>query len=67
MTGTQNADYAQSLSNLAGYYSRMGNYAHAIEIGEAALHIREQVLGKQHPDYAQSLNNLAKYHYFQNE
>ena len=56
-----------ALSNLAGYFSRTGNYAEALSTGEEARAIRERVLGRQHPDYAESLNNLAKYHYFLKE
>lgn len=60
----ESADYATSLSYLAGYYSELGNYQKAIEIGIKALKIRESVLGRNHPDYASSLSELAGYYAF---
>jgi CHAT domain-containing protein len=60
----ESADYATSLSYLAGYYSELGNYQKAIEIGIKALKIRESVLGRNHPDYASSLSGLAGYYAF---
>ena len=47
---------------LADYYSRLGNYNKAIELGRQALNIRKQTLGEKHPNYATSLNNLANYY-----
>ena len=51
-----------SLSNLAIYYSSLGDYAKAVEVGTQAMEIRRSVLGEQHPDYAMSLSNLANYY-----
>ena len=60
--GTQNAGYAQALSDLAGSYSHTGSYEEALRLGNAALTLREEVCGKNSLEYAQSLNNTARYH-----
>ena len=59
--GRNNATYAHVLSNLAGYYSRTGDYDTALRIGTEAMDIRKEILGDNHIDYAHSLNNVAKY------
>jgi len=60
--GTQNAGYAQALSDLAGSYSHTGSYEEALRLGNAALTLREETCGKNSLEYAQSLNNTARYH-----
>ena len=60
--GTQNAGYAQALSDLAGSYSHAGSYEEALRLGNAALTLREETCGKNSLEYAQSLNNTARYH-----
>ena len=55
--------FAASWFHLIAYsYSRLGEYAKAIEIGTQALNIRKQVFGESHPDYAASLSGLALYY-----
>ena len=60
--GTQNANYALALSDLAGSYSHAGSYEEALRLGNAALTLREETCGKNSLEYAQSLNNTARYH-----
>ncbi len=60
--GEKHPDYATSLNNLAIYYSDLGDYSKAIELGKQALEVNREVLGEKHPDYATSLNNLANYY-----
>ena len=60
--GRDNDTYARLLSNLAGYYSRSGDYDTALRFGTEAMNIRKEILGENHIDYAHSLNNVAKYH-----
>ena len=55
--------YAAILFRLIAYsYSRLGEYAKAIELGTQSLNISKQVLGESHPDYAASLSDLAVYY-----
>ena len=55
--------FAASWFHLIAYsYSRLGEYAKAIEIGTQSLNILKQVLGESQPDYATSLTNLASYY-----
>ena len=57
--GKEHPFTASSYNNIAGVYSRQGDYAKALEWYEKALAIREKVLGKEHPDTASSYNNIA--------
>ena len=59
--GKENADYITTLSNLASYNSKLGNYSEAIRLGTEALSICERLFGKKHSSYAIYLNNLASY------
>lgn len=59
--GSENADYALALSNLASYNSSLENYSEAIRLGTKALNIQAKVLGTEHSSYATSLSNLASY------
>ena len=53
-------EFAARWFHLIAYsYSRLGEYAKAIEIGTQALNIRKQLFGESHPDYAASLSGLA--------
>ena len=55
--------YAAILFSLIAYsYSRLGEYAKAIELGTQSLNISKQALGETHPDYAASLSGLAVYY-----
>ena len=58
--GTDNLQYATSLSILASYYYDFGNYIEAITLGTEAIEIRKEVLGINNIEYAKSLNNLAE-------
>lgn len=57
--GTEHAQVANSLNNLANLYSDKGQLDKSERLYQRALAIREQVLGPEHPSVAQSLNNLA--------
>ena len=57
--GKEHPDYASSLSNVASHYSRLGDYAKALEYHQQALAIREKLYGKEHSSYATSLNNIG--------
>jgi tetratricopeptide (TPR) repeat protein len=65
--GPKHPDTAQSLSNLASLYYRLGKYNEAESLCRRALTIREQILGLEHPDTAQSLNSLGSIYYRQEE
>jgi CHAT domain-containing protein/Tfp pilus assembly protein PilF len=57
--GSEHADTAGSLNNLAAIYDTLGQYDQALPLYQRALAIREKVLGLEHADTAGSLNNLA--------
>ena len=57
--GETHPAYATSLSDLAVYFSNIGDYTKAIEFGTQAMEIRKEVLGETHPAYATSLSDLA--------
>jgi tetratricopeptide (TPR) repeat protein len=58
--GPNHLNVSQSLNNLAGIYSAMGEYEKAEPIYTRALKIREETLGPTHPALATTLNNLAE-------
>lgn len=58
-TGRQNAEYANTLNNLAGVKMLLGDLELAKRYYEEACEIRGQVLGKIHPDYSNCLENLG--------
>ncbi|MBW4485841.1 MAG: tetratricopeptide repeat protein [Tildeniella torsiva UHER 1998/13D] len=58
--GTDHADVADSLMNLASIYRLMGRYEEAESLVMRSFAIYEQQLGADHPDVATSLNNLAE-------
>ena len=60
--GEKHSDIARSLSNLASYYSHLGNKTRAIELGEQALTMRRELWGGKHRSVALTLSNLATYH-----
>lgn len=60
--GTNNMDYACTLSNLSIYYSMQGNYTQAIKLSKEALNICENLSGKYNEDYQFVLSNLADYY-----
>jgi len=57
--GSEHADVASSLNNLAVLYQAQGLYAQAEPLYKRALAIEEKVLGPDHPRVATGLNNLA--------
>ncbi len=57
--GTESANHATALNNLAGVYQLQGRYDEAIEKYREALRIGEHTIGKEHRAYAVRLNNLA--------
>lgn len=65
LSGTHTMDYAQCLSELAGYHSHLGDYAGALRIGTEAMELRKELAGEQSAEYAQSLNNIARYHSYE--
>ncbi len=58
-SGSDSADYATSLNNLATLYRAIGDYEEAESLHYQALHIREKFRSQRPLDYAQSLNNLG--------
>lgn len=62
--GETHSDFAISLSKLAEYYSDLGFYSKALELGTRASEIlKKNTLGKDDIEYALSLDKLASYHY----
>lgn len=57
--GETHPNFASSLSNLAGLYASLGDYARAQPLLMQVLAIDNELLGEAHPRYASSLNNLA--------
>ena len=57
--GTNHADYARALHQLAITHNAQGRYDEADKLHKRALAIRERVLGTNHPAVAATLNNLA--------
>jgi tetratricopeptide (TPR) repeat protein len=57
--GEQKLQYAEIISNTAGYNQKLGRYGVAAEMGEVALTIRQEFLGQTHPYTLLSMNNLA--------
>ena len=57
--GGSNTNVADLLSELAGLYDDLGDYAKASSMYQHSLSIRETVLGSQHMRVADSLNDLA--------
>ncbi|OAG08426.1 uncharacterized protein CC84DRAFT_1203804 [Paraphaeosphaeria sporulosa] len=51
--------WASVLFKAAWYASEIGQYSKAYEMGSAALHFRETILGEEHPDTLNSLNSLG--------
>nr|WP_287130353.1 tetratricopeptide repeat protein [Candidatus Cyanaurora vandensis] len=60
ITGEENLNLAQSLSNLAVFYKSQGRYDQAELLLQQALALRIKLLGQEHPDVAASMNNLAE-------
>ena len=58
--GSEHAEVAASLNNLAELYRAQGQYAEAEPLYERALQIDEAVYGPNHPDVTIDLNNLAE-------
>jgi len=54
--------YGDILSDLSNCYTKLSEYAKAVEYGTKALEIRRIALGENHPDYAISLSLLAQYY-----
>ena len=59
LLGTQNADVAQSLNDLAEGLCGQGRYAEAEIVHRQALRMRKELFPNDSPEVAQSLNNLA--------
>jgi CHAT domain-containing protein/tetratricopeptide (TPR) repeat protein len=57
--GPDHPAVAQSLSNLAFFYSNLGDYAKAEPLYKRSLAIYEKILGPDHPAVALSLNSMA--------
>ncbi len=58
--GSDNANVATALNNLAELYRWQGKYSEAEALYKRSLTIREKALAPDHPDVATSLNNLAE-------
>jgi CHAT domain-containing protein/Tfp pilus assembly protein PilF len=57
--GEDHPDYVLSLNNMAGLYSKKGDYSAAESIYKQVLAIRKRVSGEGHPLYVASINSLA--------
>src|SRR5437016_4921613 len=60
LRGPEHHEVANSLSNLAGIYKKLGKYTEADPLYRRALAIDEKVLGLEHHEVASDLNNLAE-------
>ena len=60
--GEVNPNYAATLTNIARYYSQLGDYIKALEFGTKAVEIYKATCGEKHPEYAKSLNNLSLFY-----
>ncbi len=58
--GEKHTEYAETLDNIAQFYSTI-DYNEAIKFAEEGLKIRNEVLNPDHPDCATSLLHLANY------
>jgi tetratricopeptide (TPR) repeat protein len=54
--------YASNLGILAGYYTKVGDYHHAIKCEKRVASIYKKFLGERNLRYAKSLNTLAAYY-----
>ncbi|KAM0714701.1 hypothetical protein Q7P37_009718 [Cladosporium fusiforme] len=63
MLGADHPDTLTSMSNLAGYYDRLGDSRQAAEMGEECWRTRKAKLGADHPHTLTSMSNLAWYYY----
>jgi tetratricopeptide (TPR) repeat protein len=59
--GNKHADYFTFLGNSATFYSELGDYQKALNIGKKVIEGEKEILGKIHENYLISLNNLALY------
>jgi len=59
MSGNNNTNVADLISDLAGLYDNLGNYAQAASLCERCLVIREKLLGEQNLQVADILDDLA--------
>jgi CHAT domain-containing protein/Tfp pilus assembly protein PilF len=57
--GQDDPAIVQSLNDLAGLYSALGDYGSAEPLYRKSVDICEKAFGPEHPDLAGSLNNLA--------
>lgn len=62
LLGSEKAEVAMSLNNLAAIYDHQGRYAEAEPLFKRALAIRERELGPDHLDVALILNNFAAFY-----
>jgi CHAT domain-containing protein len=59
ISGSSNTNVADLISDLAGLYDDVGDYAQAASLCERCLTIREKLLGRQHMQVADILDDLA--------
>jgi CHAT domain-containing protein len=58
-SGSSNTNVANLVSDLAGLYDDLGDYAQAASLCERCLAIREELLGSEHMEVADILDDLA--------
>ena len=58
-SGSSNTNVANLVSDLAGLYDDLGDYAQAASLCERCLTIREELLGAEHMEVADILDDLA--------
>ena len=59
--GDDHTDTLTSMSNLAGYYRRLGESSKAAETEERCWEMRKKALGEDHPETLISMGHLASY------
>lgn len=60
--GEEHPETLISMSNLAGYYDRLGRSGDAARIGEECWEIMKEKLGEEHPNTLTLMGNLASYY-----
>lgn len=63
--GVNSKESALSYNNIGSVYSRLGDYAQALEYIGKSLNIREQILGVDNPDTAISYNSVGSVYWKQ--
>ena len=60
--GRDDLDILASMSNLAGYYNKLGHSKRAAEIEQDCWQLKKEKLGRDHLETLTSMSNLAGYY-----